>query len=211
MSITGIDTNAFIGAEFIQKAAFYRLYDNLNAVQLAVQNAMTIYDEEFNTRTGNTLDPLILEPILPENFHEGHRPSLIKAAIEKYPNCSVTMSRAIPAPGSAQLDQMDAYAETLAVEVMVKSIDSEREVDLRCKRLVEAVNLTFDQDRTLDGAISVIDQPSVIFGDVFTRSEKTSYGPEWFWQGARLEYPVRKNTPSAVAQGGFFADFDQAP
>lgn len=210
MTISSLDTNTFLGPEFIQRAALFHLFDNLNDALAEIETTMQLYDTEFDTRLSRTTDITVVELIAEENFYEGHRPSLIKAPIDKYPNCAVMVARATPAPDNALFDQQDSFSEVLSVEIMVKSQSSEDEVDRRCKRTVEAVHLTMKRDQTLGGAITGFDSPSVIFGDVFTRKERTAYGDEWFWQGARLEYPVRKNAPSVDSQqGALFADNDQ--
>jgi hypothetical protein len=54
------------------------------------------------------------------------------------------------------------------------------------------------------------DDVSPSMSDLFTRKEKTTYGDLWFWQGARLEYVVRKDairylpSGSSSAQNEFF-------
>ena len=48
---------------------------------------MQVSDEEFATATGRSSELTVLERVDPNNFHEGHRPSLISAPIDAYPNC----------------------------------------------------------------------------------------------------------------------------
>jgi hypothetical protein len=108
-----------------------------------------------------------------------------------------------PSPGSASFDQMTIYRDTLYVEVMVKSMASEEEVNRRIQRTAEAANMVLMRHQTLRNVVGGFDDdPTMIIGDVFTRKERSSYGDRFFWQGARLEYPVRKeasNPPSGVS------------
>ena len=206
-----VDTNALIGAEQIQRALFYTLFENLNTNIGLIESYMHTSDQEFASVTGRPVDLTEIERVEPEDFHEGHVPSLISAPIDNYPNCAVISVRSTPAAASDQFDQQDAYQDLIAVEVMVKSIVSESEVDRRLKRTAEAVHITLKADETLGGKVSGLDSmPTVVWGDVFTRKESTSYGPHWFWQGARLEYSIRKNAVRAEANAGGVFDFDQA-
>ena len=206
-----IDSNALIGTEQIQRAIFFTLFENLNDSIALIESYMHTSDQEFADRTNRLVALTTIEPVDPEDFHEGHVPSLISAPIDNYPNVAVISVRSSPAAASDQLDQQDAYLDQIAVEVMVKSITGESEVDRRLKRTAEAVHLTLKARQTLGGTISGLDSmPTVVWGDVFTRKESTSYGPHWFWQGARLEYAIRKNAVRAEANAGGVFDFDQA-
>jgi hypothetical protein len=111
----------------------------------------------------------------------------------------------------------------LYVEIMCKSITDEGIVNKRIVRTTEAVNLVMQEDPTLGGIVTGFEgdvAPSL--SDVFTRRERTNYGPVWFWQGARLEYVVRKdavllrsnqgsdfraNTPTASPRRNDFCGF----
>jgi hypothetical protein len=186
-------TAPIIGLEQVQRELFYAFFEGINPAIVEVADFMATSDETFAVRTGRPYAATVVEPIEPDNIYEGHRPSLIKAPVDRYPNCSVWTVRAVPAPGSASLDQVSVYRDLAFVEVMVKSADSEEEVNRRLLRTVEAANIVVMQDPTLGGTVHGIDDDvTVNVSDVFTRTERTAYGPEWYWQGARLEYTVRK-------------------
>jgi hypothetical protein len=193
VSITG---NPTFGLEDIQRAAIVQLFDNLNATLDEVEREWQIKDAEFYARMGRTdATPITVERIDPQNFVTGHRPSLISAPIENYPNVAVWTVRATPAPESAQQDHAAIYTDTVFIEVMVKSSPEEGEevVNSRIQRTAEAVNLVIEADPTLGGMVTGLQaDPTVELADVFTRKERTAYGDHWFWQGARLEYAVRK-------------------
>lgn len=209
-----------IGLEEVQRQAFFVLFDNLNETLEIIGSYWDTKDQEFAQHTGREYVQTILEPIQPGNFVEGHAPSLINAPIDRYPNCSVMAYQTTPGAGHAAFDQIDVYRNVLYVDVMVRSDRSEEEVNRRIHRLVEATNIVLQQHETLNGIVSGHeDGPSITLGDVFTKKERTAYGPHWFWQGARLTYAVRKEAqiPSASASSGSIfrtqypdADIDQA-
>jgi hypothetical protein len=205
---TSIISLPVIGIEPIQRAAFKQLFAGLNGALAQMALFMDRSDDEIATLTGRTYEPTTLEPVEPENFYEGHRPSLINAPIGKYPNCSVMANQATPATLDL-VDQADAYRCNLFVEVMAKTTDSEETVNRRVQRMAEAVNLTMMSDQSLGGVVTAFDGPPVVVvGDVFVRKEKTSYGAEWLWQGARLEYAVRKEASRPSSNGAVLPAFD---
>lgn len=194
------DISTLIGLEDIQRAAFLQLFDQLNDSQAEIEALRDQQDQDFAARTQRAYVPTLLETISPDNFHEGHIPSLIEAPIDQYPNCTVIANQAVPAANSDQLDQLESYRDTIFVDVMVKS-SAEEEVNRRSTRAMEAANMALMRDPTLDGIISGFETAASVFlSDVFKRKEKTSYGAVWYWQGARLQYAIRKNanrpTPS---------------
>lgn len=206
--MTTIINLPIIGIEPIQRAAFKQLYDGLNGAISQMALFMDQSDAEIATLRGAVYEPTVLEPVDPANFYEGHRPSLINAAIDKYPNCSVMANQATPATLDL-IDQADAYRCNLFVEVMAKTTDSEEVVNRRAQRMAEAVNITMMADQSLGGVVTAFDGPPVVVvGDVFTRKEKTSYGAEWLWQGARLEYAVRKEAARPSSNGAVLPAFD---
>ena len=206
--MTTIISLPVIGIEPIQRAAFRQLFAGLNSALAQMALFMDLSDHEIATLQGQTYEPTVLEPVEPANFYEGHRPSLINAPIDKYPNCSVMANQATPAPADF-IDQADAYRCNLFVEVMAKTIDSEEVVNRRVQRMAEAVNITMMVDQSLGGVVTSFDSPPVVVvGDVFVRKEKTSYGAEWLWQGARLEYAVRKEAARPSSNGVVLPAFD---
>lgn len=202
MTILGSPT---VGIEQLQRALFFTIFDKLNNALSQVEAFMAISDQEVAERTQRQFFPTALEHVTPENFYEGHRPSLIKAPIERYPNVSVIGTRAAPSPDNAALDQMTSYTHSLVVEAMVKSEVSEEEVSRRVNRTLEAINLCVFGDQSLQGTVTGLDNaPTLMISDVFTRKERTSYGPHWFWQGARISYAVRKESVVTTAPAGSF-------
>lgn len=183
-----------LGFEEIQRAALLTLFDNLNAAITERAAVMDASDQDFATRTNRPYVPLVIEPIAPENFYEGHRPSLIQADVDKYPNVSCWTVRTTMHAESASSDHTSIFNDLLYVEVMVKAIEDEETVNKRLARTVEAVNNVMTLNPTLGDVVTGIgDERNVALSDLFTRRERTNYGPVWFWQGARLEYVVRKD------------------
>lgn len=188
-------TEPILGLEAIQRAAFLILFDSLNGAIEQINDFMAVSDEDLDLHLGRPYTATAVELVAPENFYEGHRPSLIDAAIGKYPNCSVWAVRTAPAPESSALDQMSISSTLLYVELMAKSAPEEGEgiVNRRLLRTVEAVNLCVASNPTLRGLVNGRESdPTISISEVFTRKELTAYGPHWFWQGARVEFVVRK-------------------
>lgn len=191
--MTTLVNTPILGLEFIQRGAVLLLAKNLNPTIEEIAATMDISDQEFATAMGRTYVPTVVEPIEMENFYEGHRPSLIEAPIEKYPNVAAWTVEAVPSAESAELDHQSSYINMLYVEVMVKSEVDEEEVNRRVARTAESVHACILRDPTFGGILQGLDgDPTVRLADVFVRRERTSYGDRWFWQGARLEYAVRK-------------------
>lgn len=183
------------GLEVIQRAAFLRLFDHLNDIIAEVEDKWAESDETFADHIGVPYVPLVVHRIANTNFYEGHRPSLIKAPIDKYPNVSVWGVRATPHAENAASDHTNIFSNLLYVEVMCNSIEDEGIVNKRLVRTCEALNAVMLADPTLGGVVTgMAGDVSLSVSDVFTRRENTSYGSEWFWQGARLEYVVRKDS-----------------
>lgn len=222
-----------LGLERIQREAFLALFKKLNEEIAILESAWTTLDNELAVETGRDFDPITLERVEDFNFHMGHRPSLIEAPIQRYPNVSV-MAYQVRPEGVIQIDQMSQSLDRLFIELMVKSphyttttdeasdgqIEAERVVNARIQRMTDAVNNVIQSNRTLNGTVQDINGiPSVIISDVFPRAEKTSYGQPWLWQGSRLEYEVSKlshlDENAATLVSGFVKreglDVDQVP
>lgn len=192
-----------IGLERLQREAFIVLFNKLNDELALVESAWAQLDQQLSTLTPYDYVEINLEGIQPQNFYLGHRPSLIQAPINRYPNVSIMAWRAgSEAPDN--IDQLASYRQNLAIEVMVKSrtykeadepdlLTAETEVNARIQRTTDAVNNVILANKSLNGVTTEISRtPSITLSDVFVREEKTSYGDKWLWQGSRLEYDVTK-------------------
>lgn len=190
-------TEPILGLEMIQRAALKIFFDQLNGALTQVSDYMGASDQDLAAHMGLPYTPLAVEPVLPENFYEGHRPSLIDAPIENYPNLSVWSARVSADAESALMDQMTITNTSLVIEVMCKAAPEEGEgvVNKRLLRTIEAVCLCVISNPTLRGLVNGNDsEPTVDVSEVFTRKERTAYGPHWYWQGSRIEFLVRKES-----------------
>lgn len=188
---TMVDKPTF-GTERLARETLIILIETLND-EITHQNEIWApLDEELATIREQTYEPIELESIEPPNFHLGHKPSLIEAPVEGYPNVSVMSDRAVPS-GVDDYDHQSIYDDRLVVEFMVKSLRAENEVNSRVQRLADAINICVMSNRTIRGVVNEFSvTPTLFLSDVFIRSEKTSYGNTWFWQGGRIEYTVQK-------------------
>lgn len=197
-------TEPILALEAIQRTAFLILFDQLNGAVDQINTFMATDDEELDNHLGRPYVPTVIELIEAGNFYEGHRPSLIDAAVEKYPNCSVWGVRTVPAPESSTLDQISISQTLLYIELMARSSPEEGEgiVNRRLLRMAEGVNLCVMSNPTLRGLVNGRESdPTVNVSEVFTRKERTAYGPHWFWQGARVEFTVRKEAVLPTGAG----------
>lgn len=197
--------NPTIGLEQIQREAFYVLFYNLNAQLALVEADWEGPDEIFAETVGMPYIKTELEPVEPTNFHEGHRPSLLKAPPDKYPNVCTMAYRAAPDPSDDAFDHSSVYRDSLFVEAMLRSLISDGEINRRAQRMVVAINNCIQANPTLNGVVNAIaGVPTVQISEVFVRKERTAYGPEWFWQGVRLDYVVQKEAAVPSSSGSIF-------
>jgi hypothetical protein len=219
---TLLDT-PLVGLEDIQRAAFYVFFEGMQKALDQIQAYWDYRDEIFVERTGIELAKTILEPIPDQNFHEGHKPSLIKGMPEDYPNLAVFATQATPAAESDRFDQMDSWQDSVLVEIMVKAAGdddagytAEEIVNRRCHRTAEAVVLCLRRNINLGGAVrGIMTAPSISLGDVFavrSTSEGGGYqgqggsGSRYIWQGASIQFRVQKDSVLPSSGGGTFAD-----
>jgi len=195
-----------LGTETIQRAAIIVLFNNLNNMINSMNLTWSGEDDDYWQALNRGNQDWFVETIAPENFYAGTIPSLINASIDKYPNVCAIDYVATP-PGSTD-DEGELYNHLLAIEVMVKSIDSEEETNSRIQKTLDAVHLTFMdslENRTLNNTILPVNAPRQTIGDVFVgrKTEKKGNqagkaqssmqgGERWFWQGGTLEYTVQK-------------------
>jgi hypothetical protein len=210
-----LTSSPIIGLEQIQREAFFVLFDGLNDAITQIQTIMDASDQEFATRTGRTYTELEIEPIADSEFYEGHRPSLITSPVENYPNCSVWCASAMMSQDSEYMDHTDIFLNELYVEVMVKAAPGEDEsvVNRRAIRTAEAAHFTLMTDQTLGGVVTAFaDLPTVNLSEIFKRQDSTGYGQEYFWQAARLDYTILKesNKPSNSTLNLQYPSIDQA-
>lgn len=210
-----LTSSPIIGLEQIQRQAFYALYDRLNGAIVDIQEEMNLSDQQFAEKTGREYVPLEIEAVANAEFYEGHRPSLINSPVENYPNCSVWCSSAQMSDNSEYMDHTDIFINELTVEVMVKASPSEDEsvVNRRAIRTAEAAHFSLMRDQTLGGIVTAFaDLPTVNLSEVFKRQDSTGYGEEYFWQAARLDYTILKesNKPSNPTINLDYPSIDQA-
>lgn len=210
-----------LGLEMIAQQALLVLLEELNAEYQAVNVAWTPMDQALATALGETYVPVTIEPVPPGSFYKGHRPSLINAPPDKYPNCCTMCYRAVVNPADEGLDHFASFRVALALELMVKGTEEEGEgiVNARASRIADAAHNVITRNRTLRGMVTEIgDTPTAVLSDLFVRREKTVQGGKLLWQGARIEYAVPKVSRLDLGVGSQSGEhflsagsFDQAP
>lgn len=188
-----MDLSTRLATEKIQRQAIIVLFNGLNDMINTMQSTWNVEDDEFWASLNRGEEDWYVEPVPDENFYAGTIPSLINSPINNYPNVCAICYVANP-PGSTD-DDGELYSDVLAIEVMVKSINSEQEVNSRIQKTLDAIHMTFMdslENRTLNNTVLKLNAPRQTVGDVFVRREKTNRGDKWFWQGGSLEYAINK-------------------
>lgn len=185
-------TETGFGVEIIEREAIKILYEELNDEIIKVQDEWEDRDIEINQLTGEDPITVELELIEEENFYYGHRPSLVEAPVDRYPNvCSIAESSD---PSENELDQYNNYQVSLAIEIMCKSLYNESEVNRRTVRTAEAVNRVLMRNDTLNGQCEGFDfDPSLVLTNVFIRADHPQGDKDWFWRAARIDYSITRH------------------
>lgn len=182
-----------INTQAIQREAVKILYAQLNTMIAARQPTWTAEDDQYWAAMGKPNPDWTVETIAANNFHSGAIQSLINADINRFPMVSCIAYDAQPKRSSDDVGEL--YSVILAVEVIVKSIESEEEVNARIQNTLEACHLVFFDslaNRTLNNSIPELEAPRQTIGDVFPRRFDDGRGEIWYWQGGRLEYTLDK-------------------
>lgn len=208
-----------VGVEDLQRAAFYVFFESMNNAIDEISGYWAPRDVEFNAATGRVLSPTVIEYIAPDNFYEGHKPSLIRGKPELYPNLAVFVTQAAPSPFDQGLDWGDSWIITILVEVMVKG-SNEDETNRRIKRTTEAAILCLRRNMALGGATDgYVAAPLVTISDLFALqsiSQGGAYpseggsGARYLWQGAQITFRIQKESIQEPSSGpGTFAGASQ--
>lgn len=179
------------GLELLGRQAVISLSASINSELISVSNHWYTLDTELATLRGRTYASVSLESISNDHIHLGHRPSLIQAPIDNYPNISCMAYRAVP--DAEQLDHIDKFSANLYIETMVKGTIEEGEelVNSRIERTTESVVNVIARDSDFGGNFFSLQRPPIVsIGDLFVRREEKGHGPRFLWQGSRLEYAV---------------------
>lgn len=193
-----MDLTISIGLERIQRAVAVLMLENIND-EIAAQNTLwTPRDADWLATVGRPDPGFELEEIQPQNIYSGTIPSLITSPPSAYPNLSVIAY--VASPVGISDDVIEAYQITLALEFMVKSLDSEEVVNARIHRTLEAGHnvLTSDRNRRIpdfdDESIvpTISSKPTVTISDVFVRHTTSDPSDRSFYQHGSLTYRVDK-------------------
>jgi len=190
-----ISTEPGLGLEELARQTLIILMRELNQEIEYQEQRWAPKDEELANLQGVEYTPVEIERVEAWNFRVGHRPSLVEAPIENYPNVAVLAYSAAPSPAAEQFDQLEAFDDRLAVEIMCKGFD-ESMVNARTQRTADAAYIVLARNRTFDGIIGEQGRvPSVMITDLFPRREGRGEGRQWWWQGARIDGTIVKHSP----------------
>jgi hypothetical protein len=198
-----VDTLTEIDLEGLQDQMCRIMIEELNDEIAEIDAAREQADQDLYEVLGLTVTlPITCEPVV--LFHPGHRPSLIQAPKEMYPNLSVMAYRDVTRQSND--DDGSWHDTTVSIETMVKAIAlpegekftrenqaAEELVNRRVQRTAKAIHNVSLRDRTLGGFLvgtHLGDTPNRNIGDVFVRRDKDGTGDRWLWQGARLDYSI---------------------
>lgn len=192
-----VDLTAKVATELVQRQALLVLFDKLNTTITNSQTAWTTGDNTFWGLLGRGTPGWTVETIPNDNFFPGTIPSLINSIIgigevnlENYPNVCTLAYRGDPKRSNDDLGE--DYTLTLQIEVIVKSLKSEVEVNTRIQKTLEACHLTLWDNRTLYNTINGLLPPVQTIGDVFAVRNPNDKYQVWYFQGGSLEYKLDK-------------------
>jgi hypothetical protein len=178
--------------EQIEREVHIILYEQLNEEIDTQEQIWYENDEDFSAKVGSDLGKTFLEHIPDENFYSGHRPSLLGAGKEKFPNICVMCYSGIP---TDEIDQMQNWSVDIDLELMIKSEEGEADANRKIHRTAEAVNQVMFRNESLNGySIGYTGDPDIIITNIFQQSEELTHGDKWWWMGARIGYNIIRNS-----------------
>lgn len=181
--------------EKIQRQALLILANmslGLNTQITAMQPTWTAEDDQLYAELGRPNPDWTVEQIQAANFHPGTSKGILKWPVEKFPNVCTICYQAF-SPNDDNNDQGEFYSDRLAIEIAVKSEESEEEVNSRIQKTLDAAHLVLWENRTLNNTVPEIPTPpDVTIGDVQIRRFRDGQGADWFWQAGSLDYIVNK-------------------
>jgi hypothetical protein len=185
-------TEPGIGLELVERKVALVLFNELNDEIDLQQDKWVDRDEEWNILTGQEPSYVEVEHVEPENYYQGHKPSLVKnAPIERFPNVSVMVYQG--RPNTSIIDQASNFNVTVDIELMVKG-ETEHLVNARIHRTVESVHQVLVRNDKLGGlSFGWSDDPIIQITDIFLRKENTSHGEDWLWSAARIRYNLSRH------------------
>lgn len=164
----------------------------LNTQITSMQPTWTAEDDQLYAELGRPNPDWTVEQVQKENFHPGTSKGILKWPVEKFPNVCTICYQAF-SPNDDNNDQGEFYSDRLAIEIAVKSEESEEEVNSRIQKTLDAAHLVLWENRTLNNTVPEIPTPpDVTIGDVQVRRFRDGTGADWFWQGGSLDYIVNK-------------------
>lgn len=196
--------DARLGIEDLQLAVLTILVNQLNGV-IDDENARgATTDAAYQSLTGWGLGTVVAEHVAIDNFHPGHRPSMIDAPIDQYPSVAVMAYTTQQSPTNIGMDHQRDVSILLSIECLVKSdpeelddynvSDGEEIVERRIKRTAEAIHTVMAANRPLTGYVYDPNlEPTVTFGEVFARNDRNDGANyRFYWQGVRFQFTFIK-------------------
>lgn len=191
-----------IGMERVTREVIVLLTNNLGAALDTEDAKWVTLDQQLATLLHTDYVKCVSDKPSPENFHPGHRPSLIEAPIEGFPNVSAMAYQSLASSDIG--DQYEGSKITLFIEAMVIDgpydpqttgfqVQGEDLVNRKVQRMAEAIHNVMISNRTLGGIVFEInDVPIVLVTECMRRREDLGHGADYFWQMVRFEYRINK-------------------
>lgn len=191
-----------IGMERIAREALVTLVNELNDAIDVEDAKWASLDAELANKLGLPFRPCKTNHVRKDNFYMGHRPSLIEADFDYYPNVAVMIASAVK--GADPLDQLESNRLTMWIEAMAvdgpytqkhKNFEREAEdlVNRKVQRMAEAIHAVLNSNRTFGGVIFEIEGISnASVSNCERRRNPGGSGDEFYWQMLRLEYTINK-------------------
>lgn len=159
-------------------------------------------DQARALRRGIDYEPLVVEPVPPENYHTLSVPSFVEdgGKPSSYPLIAIVPGQFGQDPESARQDHFDVFSQYVTVHAFAKATPKEGpEVGgRRAIRLIECVYRIANTDQKLRRALR--QHPNMTSGRfsepwLFPASED-GIGEDWYWQAAYAEFQIKNNAVS---------------
>lgn len=193
-----IDFTRGTGLEELGKSFLIALHASLNDHIDAIDAERAASDQELAAALNRAYAAIATEHVADDDFHLGHRPSLLQAGPTRFPNVAV-LAYSSDNDSMEHADQLDATVARVWIEIMVKygptstsSVDEgEPIVNARIQRTVDAALRAFSDDRYLGG---IVEEPRYAPKVEIRPVEKSGVdvNERWLSQGARIEYTFNR-------------------
>lgn len=191
-----------LGTEALIDVVFAVFKEEYNTVLQKIGSEWAEWDAERVQRLGTPVETVDLEPVNPDSFHYGSIPSFVsfEDKYEQYPMAVIMPGRTIQDTEDARSDQLDVYANLVAIHLFARA----QKVDeggfnlcyRRASRMAEAAVELVKNNAEITKTFGRVKGPSMV-----DRTEPWVYGSaddgtgeDWCWQAVMVQFQIKNYT-----------------